>query len=108
MQPNDYLAASFHMFYKVLLMEQYTVLVRSQLAPDDVVAYSPMSVLDLTNEANFEMAIQVCLVSQNTSNTIPVTTALNHYERPQWVYFGAGVVLSSLAVIPIFKSKKQA
>jgi hypothetical protein len=30
----------------------------------------------------------------------------DHYGRPQWVYFGIGVVLASLAVIPVLKSKK--
>jgi hypothetical protein len=71
------------------------------------------------------MTIQVYLVCKNTSNThddsthvgftysdeltniYPVTTTLNHYERPQWFYLCIGMVLSSLAVIPIFKSIKQ-
>lgn len=48
---------------------------------------------------------QNILVSQNVQNVI-VTTQLNHYETPQWAFFGVGVVLSSLAMIPIFKSKK--
>jgi len=57
--------------------------------------------------------VRIYLVIPTTENltsilgkTVSVTTTLNHYERPQWVSFGIGVVLSSLALIPIFKSKK--
>jgi 4-amino-4-deoxy-L-arabinose transferase-like glycosyltransferase len=39
--------------------------------------------------------------------TISTTTEVHHYERPQWVYFGIGVVLSSLALVPIFKLRKK-
>jgi len=51
--------------------------------------------------------VGVYLIAQNVQNvTLSSTTTLSHYGTPQWVYFGIGVVLSSLAVIPIFKSKK--
>jgi hypothetical protein len=40
------------------------------------------------------------------TKTVSVTTTLNHYERPHWILFGIGVVLSSLALVPIIKSKK--
>jgi hypothetical protein len=42
-----------------------------------------------------------------TSTTVSVTTTLNHYETPQWGYFGIGIVFSSLAIIPIFKSNSR-
>ena len=41
-----------------------------------------------------------------TSTTASLTLNLDHYETPQWVYFGGGIVLCSLAMIPIFKSKR--
>jgi hypothetical protein len=107
MQPDDYLTVSFHNVY-AWNGTIYIVLVRPPLGVyvNDVVAYSPYGALDFTNKADFEITIQVYLVSQNTNNTISITTTLNHYERPQWVFFGIGVGLSSLGVIPIFKSKK--
>jgi hypothetical protein len=44
-------------------------------------------------------------VNQNIQNvTLSTTTTLNHYQPPHWVYFGIGVVLSSLAVVSIVKS----
>jgi len=55
------------------------------------------------------IVVDVYLVSQNIQNvTLSTTTTLNHYETPQWIYLGVGIVLSSLAAIPILKSKKQA
>jgi hypothetical protein len=60
--------------------------------------------LDTTEVMSVDLGIPS---NQNfTSTTVSVTLYLNHYETPQWVYFGIGVVLSSLAVIPIFKSRK--
>lgn len=51
----------------------------------------------------------VYLVASNVQNvTVSLTTELDHYETPQWAFFGIGIVFSSLAMIPIFKSKKSA
>jgi len=63
--------------------------------------------LGFKNYYPYDIGAWVYLATSNAQNvTISTTTQLTHYERPQWVYFGVGVVLSSLAVIPIFKSKK--
>lgn len=63
--------------------------------------------LGFKNYYPYDIGAWVYLVTSNAQNvTISTTTQLTHYETPQWVYFGIGVVLSSLAVIPIFKSKK--
>ena len=45
-------------------------------------------------------------VTMLNTAAVPTTITLCHYETLHWVYFGIGVVLASLAVIPIFKSKK--
>jgi hypothetical protein len=59
------------------------------------------------NEQPNELVVDVYLIAQKIQNvTVSSTTTLNHYETPQWVCFSVGVVLSSLALIPIFKSKK--
>ena len=42
------------------------------------------------------------------SKTVLVIASLHHYERPHWILFAVGVVLSSLALVSIFKSRKQA
>jgi len=116
-QPHDYLTVSFQnvsygstngtiyiVFFSPIDSESESF--NAPPGGQRIVAYSPYGSLDFTNKANFETTIQVYLFSQNTDNIIPIITTLNHYERPQWVYFGVGVVLSLLAVIPIFKSKK--
>jgi hypothetical protein len=65
--------------------------------------------LGFKNYYPYDIGAWVYLATSNAQNvTISTTTEVHHYERPQWVYFGVGVVLSSLALVPIFKSRKQA
>jgi hypothetical protein len=73
------------------------------------VAYSDSGTLVFTNNQPYvyHESFDIRLAFENRQNaTITVTTQLNHYETPQWVYFGVGILFSSLAMIPIFKSKK--
>jgi hypothetical protein len=89
----------------------HIALMRVTLTPENtsVVASSDSDVLTFTSNQPYvpSQEFDVDLAFENAQNvTVPVTTQLHHYETPQWVYFGIGVVLSSLAMIPIFKSKK--
>jgi hypothetical protein len=68
--------------------------------------------VDFRNNQDWRQ-VRIYLVIPTTENltsilskTLLVTTTLSHFERPQWVSFGLGVALSSLAVIPLVKSKK--
>lgn len=68
--------------------------------------------VDFRNNQDWRQ-VRIYLVIPTTENltstlgkTVSVTTTLSHFERPQWVSFGIGVALSSLAVIPLVKSKK--
>jgi hypothetical protein len=64
--------------------------------------------LGFKNYYSYDIGARVYLVASNVQNvTISTTTEVHHYERPQWVYFGIGVVLSSLALVPIFKLRKK-
>jgi len=64
--------------------------------------------LSFTDEiSNPSLNTEVLLITQNTQNlTIPTTTQIDHYDRPQPIYFGFGVVLCSLAFIQIIRSKR--
>jgi hypothetical protein len=44
--------------------------------------------------------------SRNMTFSLPTTTTLHHYETPNWLLFGAGVVLASSGLVAVFKSKK--
>jgi hypothetical protein len=109
MQPNDALTVSYPVFngtLQIVLVEQVSDINNTVLA---VSGYpSSERFVYYKNEPQFNgIVVNVYLVAQNIQNvTLSTTMTLNHYETPQWIYFGAGVVLSSLAVIPIFKSKK--
>jgi hypothetical protein len=64
--------------------------------------------LGFKNYYPYDIGARVYLVASNAQNvTISTTTEVHHYERPQWVYFGIGIVLLSLALVPIFKSRKR-
>jgi len=124
MQPNDYLNTSLP--NDIYQIEPIYIVFWDNVS-NEVLKYSqPLGdMLGFRNEGSSQMTVQVYLVCKNTSNThddsthvgftysdeltniYPVTTTLNHYERPQWFYLCIGMVLSSLAVIPIFKSIKQ-
>lgn len=72
-----------------------------------IMATSDTDSLYFSNNGQNTITADVEIVAQNTQNaTLLVTTQFHHYEPPQWNYFGIGVVLSLLSVIPIFKSKK--
>jgi hypothetical protein len=40
------------------------------------------------------------------SQTYIITMTLHHYETTKWPFFGVGVVLASLGLITVFKSKR--
>jgi hypothetical protein len=104
MQPNDFLTVSYPEDVQISARE--IVLVGRNASGNTLLA-SGYAEADYTNKQPSEIIVQVCLIAQNTQNvTFSSTTTLNHYEAPQWGYFAIGVVLSSLAVIIIFKSKK--
>jgi hypothetical protein len=77
---------------------------------EGVVAYSNGYVSFTTNEEQWVSVIMTLPSNANLSAYSPsietVIVTLYHYETPQWAYFGIGIVLCSLAMIPIFKSKK--
>ncbi len=87
----------------------YAVLVDFEAVNDTAFSYG-LDSLTYKSPSDYEWAgIYLAIPSnQSTTNTtVSVTFTFNHYETPQWVYFGIGIGLSSLAVIPIFKSKKS-
>ena len=76
---------------------------------ESILTYSDSVFLTFENSKPYDyLSVDVYLVAQNVQNvTLSVTTTLNHYETPQWVYFGIGVALSSLAVVSIAESLTQ-
>jgi hypothetical protein len=109
MQPNDLITVSYPESTEVKGAIQIVL-----LSPDNysvILASSDNGFLSFTNQqpAFLSLSFLVCLIVQYIQNaTLTITTELNHYETPHWIYFGTGMVLSSLAVIAIFKSKKEA
>lgn len=111
MQPNDVLIVSYQSYpfspqangtFQIVLWEK-------GLTNDSMLDHVQSDWIGYQNEQPNEILVDVVFVAQNIQNvTLSSTTILNHYETPQWVYFGIGVVLSSLAVIPILESKKLA
>jgi len=102
MQPNDLLTVS---------AEQIQINGTFELAimglPNGTLLASSSRFAFYQNDQGNAISVNVCVIAQNMQNvTLSTLTTLNHYETPQWVYFGVGVALSSLAVIPIFKSKR--
>jgi hypothetical protein len=108
MQPNDILSVSYpeaiHIngTLKIVLVRNiYANVLTSSGYP------STDAFVNYRNEQTSEIVVNVFLISQNMQNVmLPITMILSHYETPQWVIFGIGIVLASLAVIPILKSKK--
>jgi len=70
--------------------------------------YTPGNELGYNNQVDTSsINVEAAFIAQNPQNlTIPTTIQLRHYQRPQWVYFGFGVFLNSLAVIEIARSKR--
>jgi hypothetical protein len=77
--------------------------------PTNVATATDTNFLSYTNPPPNDLHVVEYLLAQNEQDlTLNITTTVHHYETSQslqWVYFGIGVVLSSLAAIPIFKSK---
>ena len=76
---------------------------------------SEMGIVEYENhQSNEFVGVYLAIPAWNIPNNVtvlntaavPITITLGHYETLHWVYFDIGVVLASLAVIPIFKSKK--
>jgi len=87
----------------------YAVLVNNLAANDTAFSYG-LGSLAYKSPSDYEWASIYLAIPSNqstTNTTVTVTFTFNHYEMPQWVYFGVGVVLSSLAVISIFKSNSK-
>jgi len=107
MQSNDVLTASCLGWPEVNISGGFNIALWEKGLYNDTLLDIGFNFAYYKNEQPNEILVDVVLVAQIVQNvTVPTTTTLNHYETPQWVYFGVGIVLSSLAVIPIFKSKK--
>jgi membrane protein YdbS with pleckstrin-like domain len=61
--------------------------------------------LDFRNELSSNMLVEAKIATQN-ENTISTTVTLHHYERPNWIFLGAGAITALLAVVTIFKSRR--
>jgi len=105
MQPNDYLTISVNAWpangtvYVVLWDEDW-----SKVLKYSSTLYASSAFLDF--KTSDKILVEGYVASQNPNNTISVETTLHHYERPQWVLFGIGVVTASLAPLAVFKSKR--
>jgi hypothetical protein len=112
MQSGDYLTVECSQFAP--LKSSFIILFEKAYVPFALVTPTEVGIypdsLSYTNlDATEVISIDIGIPSnQNvTSTTVSVTLNLNHYETPQWVYFGIGVVLCSLAMTPIFKSNSK-
>jgi hypothetical protein len=112
MQSNDFLTVSYpedtqiNGTIRIVLLRRYslsvTVLASSGYPFADAYVY-------YKSDQPIDFFVDVVLFAQNIQNvTLSTTMTLNHYETPHWGFFGAGVFLSSLALVPIYKSRKQA
>jgi hypothetical protein len=98
MQPNDYLTVSIDAWpangtvYVVLWDEN----------PQTVLKYSSTlyaSIAFLDFKTPDEILIEAYVASQNPNNTISVKVTLHHYERPNWLFFSAGIIIILIATI---------
>jgi len=108
MQPSDALTVSYpeniqiNGTLKIVVVDENNNLLASSGYPfsDWVVEYK--------NEPTNHVVVEVYLVAQNIQNvTVSITTTLNHYTKPQLVYFGVGAVLLSLGTISVFERKER-
>lgn len=116
MQPNDILAVScsqnlqINGTLKIVVADGLSVGLSSATNSNVFASFGyPFAegFVNYENKQPNEITVTVLLFAQNIQNvTLYTVTTLDHYERPQWVYFGIGVVISQLAVIPIFESKR--
>jgi len=72
------------------------------------ISYSESGFIDFRNNLPTEAFVTVFVgsASQNMTFSLPTTTILHHYETPNWLFFGVSVVLASLGLITVFKSKR--
>jgi len=107
MQSNDVLTASCPGWPEVNINGEFIIVLWQRGLANDIVLTIAYDSIYYKNEQPNVILVYVVPAAQERQNvTVPITMTLNHYETPQWALFGVGVVLSSLAVIPIFKSKK--
>jgi len=120
--PYDFGSLQHFPFRPTILMEADDYLIVSYDTPPNGTVYivlwhytSHPTVLKYTSSWSFgfldykaseQTLVKIYLASQNPDNAIPTRVVLHHYERPQWVLFGIGVVTASLAPIAVFKSKR--
>jgi hypothetical protein len=111
-QPNDYFTVNYPESQYSQIGGTIRIVLRGITADanETTLAFYNGFFLYYTNNPPYDFPFaDVYLVASNIQNvTISLTTELNHYETPNWALFGIGVVLSSLAVISISKSKKEA
>jgi DNA-binding transcriptional ArsR family regulator len=62
--------------------------------------------LDFTNSLPTEIYGSVFFGSE-ISQTYSITVTLHHYMTTKWLFFGVGIVLASLGLVAVFKSKRQ-
>jgi hypothetical protein len=111
MQSSDYLTVEYSSYEVPNPLYIYIVLF-DETNPSNITALSHQyAILTYANHDSSKLvSVSLAIPSNDSSGPIPVRLTLNlhHDETPQWAYFGIGVVLCSLAIIPIFKSKRQA
>ena len=120
MQFNDYLTIECPDVVSVgqIRLTVYVVLFGStsmlQYSKAQVLEYATSWVTHKNYQFNEFVGVYLAIPANQVPNNITIlrdlavstTITLHHYETPQWVYFGAGVVLSSLALITMFRSRK--
>jgi hypothetical protein len=107
MQPNDLLTVQYSYINETV----YIVLFENPPSNTTVLNYGTGLMWYTSHQNNLVRVILYLAipVNQNIQNaTLSTTTTLNHFETPQWNFFGFGVVFSLLALIPVFESRKQA
>ena len=114
MQPDDRVVVTCNA--SALNETLYTVIWMNQPSLQ-VLDFSPKSVAYLfggsgnliyINYYDNDIGVYFRLASKNVQNaTVSVTTELHHYERPNWILFGFGVVTTSLGVVAIYESRRD-
>jgi hypothetical protein len=106
-QPNDFVTSQIdtHPLNGTIYNQLIDIVKDESLDGNPILAYSVGNTeLDFKNYSPDQILIGTRIMAQDPNNVLHYTTTINHYERPQWVYFGIGVLLSSLAMFLILKS----
>lgn len=93
METNDYITISYDTSTNGTV---YIVLWHYDTHPT-IIKYSDYDFLDYKTQE--QTLVQIYLASQNPNNIIPTTVILHHYERPNWLFFSAGVIVIVLATV---------